>query len=158
MKKWTDIIDCYFSKDLASAYRPEWSTGKSLRHARAYQCYYCSSYYIQKARYQKYIEKCSGIPGVVYNFTNQNLVSFEDKIGSKGNLPPVAYMDFETTAPAEIFLTPEQKKNLCCFIYLNICFSSKTKLKSRHYTKNFWSLIIKISDGRLPYRRPAKIC
>ena len=110
MKKWTDIIDCYFSIDLASAYRPEWSTGKSLRHARAYQCYYCSSYYIQKARYQKYIEKCSGIPGVVYNFTNQNPVSFEGKIGNKGNLPLVAYMDFETTAPAEIFLTPEQKK------------------------------------------------
>ena len=56
MKKWTDIIDCYFSIDLASAYRPEWSTGKSLRHARAYQCYYCSSYYIQKARYQKHVE------------------------------------------------------------------------------------------------------
>ena len=97
MKKWTDIIDCYFSIDLASAYRPEWSTGKSLRHARAYQCYYCSSYYIQKARYQKYIEKCSGIPGVVHNFTNQNPVSFEDKIGNKGNLPLV-------------FLTQEQKK------------------------------------------------
>ena len=70
VKKWNDIIDCYFSTDLASAYRADWCTGKSLRHARAYQCYYCGSYYIQKARCQKHIEKCSGIAGVVYNFTN----------------------------------------------------------------------------------------
>ena len=49
-KKWHDIIDCYFSTDLATAYRAKWSTGKSLRHAGAYHCYYCSSYYIQKAK------------------------------------------------------------------------------------------------------------
>ena len=75
--KWDDIIDCYFSIDLASTYRAEKSTGKSLRHARAFQSYYCSSCYIQKARYQKHIEKCSEIPGVVYSFTNQNLATFE---------------------------------------------------------------------------------
>ena len=49
----------------------------------------------------KNIEKCLGDPGVVHNFTNQNLVSFEDNIGNKGDLPLVAYMDFETTAPVE---------------------------------------------------------
>ena len=46
VQKLDDIIDCYFSIDLATAYRAEWSTGKSLRHSRAYQCYYCGSYYI----------------------------------------------------------------------------------------------------------------
>ena len=35
---------------------------------------------------------------------------FDDNIGNKGDLPLVAYMDFETTAPAENFLTPEQNK------------------------------------------------
>ena len=39
VKRLNDIIDCYFSIDLASAFRAEWSTGKSLRHARAYQWY-----------------------------------------------------------------------------------------------------------------------
>ena len=70
--------------------------------------FYCNSYYVQKARYQTHIEKRSEIPGVVYNFTNQNLVTFEDKIGSKGDLPLVVYMDFEATAPADNFLTLEQ--------------------------------------------------
>ena len=95
-KKWKDIISCYFSIDLTSVYRAEWSTGKSLRHARAYQCYYCSSHYIQKARYQKHIEKSLGIPGVACNFSNQNLVRFEDNISNKGDLSLVAYMEFET--------------------------------------------------------------
>ena len=99
VKKWNDIIDFYFSIDLASAYRAEYSTGKSLRHARAYQCYYCSSYYIKKARYRKHIEKCSAILGVVYNFTNRNLVSFEDNIGNKGDLPLIPYIDFEFSHP-----------------------------------------------------------
>ena len=117
MKKWNDVIDCYFPIDLASACRAEWSTGKSLRHPRAYQCYcycYCyyCSYYIQKTRDQKHIEKCSGIPGVAYNFTNQNLVSFQESIGNKGDLPLVAYMNSETIASAQNFLTSEQNKTL----------------------------------------------
>ena len=95
------MIDSYFSTDLATAYRAEWCTGKRLSHAKAYHCCYCSSYYIQKAKNQKHIEKCLGVPGVVYNFTNQNLVSFEDNIGNKVDLPLVAYMDFETTVPVE---------------------------------------------------------
>ena len=40
VKKWDDIINFYFSTDLATAYRAEWSTGKSLRNAQVYQCYY----------------------------------------------------------------------------------------------------------------------
>ena len=90
VKKWDNIIDWYFSIDLATTNRAEWSTAKSLRYARAYQCYYCNSYYIQKTKYQKHIEKYSEISGVVYNFTNQNLVTFEDNIGNKGDLPLVA--------------------------------------------------------------------
>ena len=61
-----------------------------------------------KKRDIKHIKKRSGIPGVVYNSTNQNLVTFEDKIGNKGDLPLVVYMDFEATALAENFLTLEQ--------------------------------------------------
>ena len=98
VNKRNDVIDCSFPVDLASACRAEWSTGKSLRHPRAYHCYYCCSYYIQKTRHQKHIEKCSGIPGVAYNFTNQNLVSFQESIGNKGDLPLVTYMDSETIA------------------------------------------------------------
>ena len=45
------------------------------------------------------MEHCSGVLGIVYNFNNQNLVTFEDNLGYKSNLPVVAYIDFEMTAP-----------------------------------------------------------
>ena len=61
-----------------------------------------------KKRDIKHIEKRSEIPGVVYNSTNQNLVTFEDEIGNKGDLPLGVCMDFEATALAENFLTPQQ--------------------------------------------------
>ena len=54
---------------------------------------------------------CSGKPGVVYNFYTQNLVSFEDNFGSKGNLPFSVYFDFERTSPTdEEWLNPEDRK------------------------------------------------
>ena len=84
------------------------------------------------------------------------LVSLEYNIYNKEDLPLVAYMDFEITALAENFLSSEQNKMFFCFIYINICFSSKTKFKLRHCTKMFWSFIIKISDGWLHSERPAK--
>ena len=145
VKKWDDIIDCYFSIDLASTYRSEWSTGKSLRHARAYQFYYCSSYYIQKARYQKHIEKCSGIPGIVYNFTNQNLVSFEVNIGNKGDLPLVAYMDFETTPSVKHFLTPQQNKMFVVSYTFIFAFHPKLNLNRVIVQRSFGHSLLKLA-------------
>ena len=33
----------------------------------------------------KNMESCSGVPGIVYNFNNKNLVTFEDNFGAKGD-------------------------------------------------------------------------
>ena len=55
------------------------------------------------------MEHCSGFSGIVYNFNNQNLVTFEDNLGYKGNFPVIAYIDFETAAPTDSCFDPEQK-------------------------------------------------
>ena len=62
-------------------------------------------------RQKRHMANCSGKPGVVYNFNNQNLISH-----AKDDVPFVIYFDFETTAPTDNCLDPEQKKNVCCFI------------------------------------------
>ena len=54
------------------------------------------------------IEKFSKIPGVVYSFTNQYLVTFEDNIGNKGDLRLVACVIFETTMLTENILILKQ--------------------------------------------------
>ena len=56
------------------------------------------------------MENCSGWPGVVYNFNNPNLISYQDNFCAKGDIPFAIYFDFETTATTDNCLDPEQKK------------------------------------------------
>ena len=58
------------------------------------------------------MENCTGKPGVIYNFNNQCLISYQDNFKNKGDLPFIIYFDFETTAPTDNQLDPEQKKCL----------------------------------------------
>ena len=83
----------------------------------------------------------------MYNFAIQNLMSFDDSFGNKGNLPLVAYMDFETTAPMENFLTPEQNKMFVISYALIFAFQSKLNLNciivlTIHYS-SFGHLLLK---------------
>ena len=79
---------------------------------KCYQCYYCNKLFIQEIRQKRHNENCSGRPGVVYNFNNQNLISYQDDFHAKGDVPFVTYFDFETTAPTDNCLDSEQKKIL----------------------------------------------
>ena len=144
VKRWDDIIDCYFSTDLSAAYRVEWSVGKNIRHARTFQCYHCNAYYIQKD-IKNILKNVQKIPGVVYNFTSQNPVSFEDNIGNKGDLPLVAYMDFETTAPAENFLNPKQNTMFVVSYSLIFAFHPKLNLNSVVVQRSFGHSLLKLS-------------
>ena len=145
VKKWHSTIDCSFSTNLATAYRAEWSTEETLSHARAYHCYYCSSYYIQKARYQKHMEKCSEMYWVVYNFTNQNILSFDNNIGNKGDLPLIAYKEIEITAPAKNFLIPEQNKRFIVSYTLIFAFNPKLNINCVIVQKSFGHFLLKLA-------------
>ena len=61
-------------------------------------------------KHKRHIEICAGIPGIVYNFNNQNLVTFEENLKDKGDLPMVVYCDYKTTATTDNYLDPEQKE------------------------------------------------
>ena len=81
----------------------------------------------------------------MYNFTYQNLVSFEGNIGNKGNLALVAYMDFETTAPAENFLTPEQNKMFVVSYTLIFAFHPKLNLNRVIVQRRFGHSLLKVA-------------
>ena len=51
-----------------------------------------------------------------------------ENIGNKGDLPLVAYMDFETNAPAENFLRPEQNTKFVVSYTLIFAFHPKLDL------------------------------
>ena len=103
-----DVIQCFFTEDIKSAFRATFNIKQDIRHASAvYECYYCASFFIRKNDFNKHIRICGKKPGVVYGFSLQNVVTFKDNIKYKGDLPFCVYADFETTAPTGDYLNPE---------------------------------------------------
>ena len=100
---------------------------------------------MQKGRYQEDIQKGLGIPGFMHNFTNQNLVSFEGNIGNKGDLPLIAYMDFERTTPAGNFLNPEQNQMFVLSYTLIFAFHPKLNLNHVIVQRIFGHSLLKLA-------------
>ena len=69
--------------------------------------YYCSKFYDRKDKYDRHVENCTGETGTIYDFSMQNVVTFEDNLKYKGDLPLAAYIVFETTAPTDSCLDPD---------------------------------------------------
>ena len=110
VKKEDEIIECFFSLKINLAYRSTFTENKKIRHGTAFQCYFCSNYYGRKDKFDRHIENCTGKPGYVYNFHIQSLLTFEENLKFKRDIPLTAYIDFETTAPTDDCLDPETKK------------------------------------------------
>ena len=121
---------CYYSTDLSKAYRnSSGESGKKVSHGFAFECYYCGKFFASADRQKRHIESCSGVFGVVYNFSNKNLVTFEDNFKSKGDLAFALYFDFETTAPTDNYFDPEQTKMFVVSYALIVCFHPKLNIQ-----------------------------
>ena len=56
-------------------------------------------------------QRITGHPGYVYNFNTQSLLTFEENLKYKGDIPLVAYINFETTAPTDQqWIDPKNRK------------------------------------------------
>ena len=128
VRQTNEQINCYFSRNLSKAYRNTCSRGEKLQHGFANQCYYCNKFFVRPDKYRRHIEHYSGVSGIVYSFNNQNLVAFEDNLGYKGDLPAVAYIDFETTAPTDNCFDPEQKSMFVVSYVIIVSFHPKFKM------------------------------
>ena len=100
-----ELIHCYFTEKLNLGFWKKFTEGTDIKikYCSAWQCYFCSNLYSN-------IENCKGQPGVLYNFNTQNLITFENDLKYKGDIPLVTYIDFETTAPTDESLDPDNKK------------------------------------------------
>ena len=98
---------CHFSDDISKAYSSLHSVGEKITRAhKRYQCYYCNKFFNQEMRQKRHMANCSVRPGIVYNFNNQNSISYQDNFRAKGDVPFVIYFDLETTAPTDNRLDP----------------------------------------------------
>ena len=74
------------------------------------------------------MENFSGRPGVVYNFNNENLISYQDNFLAQGDIPFIVYFDFEITAPTDNCLDLEQKKMFVISYVMIVAFHPELKL------------------------------
>ena len=59
---------------------------------------------------EKHLQHSTGRPGFVYNFNTRSLLTFEENLKYKCDVPMTAYIDFKTTAPTAECLDPENRK------------------------------------------------
>ena len=121
---------CFFSNDLSKAYSSSYSLGEKKgcsAHTKFTSVIIVINFFIELAKQERHRKNCSGITGVVYNFNNHNLISYQDNFNAKGNVPYV-YFDFETTAPTFNFADPEQKKIFVVSYVMIVAFHPKLNL------------------------------
>ena len=113
VKNENEIINCYFTDKIHLAYRTSYNEGTktdTLKHTNAFRCYFCTKFFCRRERFEKHLNCCNGKPGFVYNFDTQNILTFEENLKLKHDIPLTAYTDFETTAPTDKMLDPESCK------------------------------------------------
>ena len=67
---------CYLSKAFSSLYSDGKRGVKKAHKVR--KCYYSNKYFITETTQKRHIQNCTGKPGIVYNFNNQCLISYQD--------------------------------------------------------------------------------
>ena len=97
-------------------------------------------------RQKRHMANCSGRPGVVYDFTNQNLISYSDNFRANGDVPFVIYFDFETTAPTDNCLDPEQKKMFVVLYVMVFAFNPELNLERIIIQRSFSHLIDQLTS------------
>ena len=110
VKKHTDNIECFFSREINLAFRFTFSEGEKMIHGTAFQSFYCSKYFGRKNMWERHLQNCTGRPGFVYNFNTRSLLTFEENLKCKCDVPLTAYIDFETTTPTDDCPDPENSK------------------------------------------------
>ena len=110
VKSHTNNIGCFFSTQINLAYRTTFSEGEKVRHGTAFQRFYCSKYYGRKNMWERHLQNCTGCPSFVYNFNTRTLLTFEENLRYKCDILMTAYISFETTAPTDDCLDPENRK------------------------------------------------
>ena len=144
-------IKCFLSSDISKSYRSTWKNDGSIIQRKSgqtvYECYYCGKYFRDKQKHLNHLNQCSGIPGVVYDFNTQNLVTYENNIKYKGDLPMTLYFDFETTAPTEeTIYDPSQKEMFVMSYVIIICFHPDLNFERIIIERSFAHNIIQLSS------------
>ena len=83
------------------------------------------------------------------------MISYQDNFHAKGNVPFVVYFDFETTAPVDNYLDPEQKKMFAISYVMIVAFNAELNLDRIIIQRSFAHSVEQLSS--LDYFTPEQI-
>ena len=147
VKKQDDVLKCYFTDDLQNAFRALYLKSQQVRAASTlYECFYCNEFFLVKSIYEKHVRDCGKKPGVLYDFNLKNIVTFEDNIKHKGDVPFCVYADFETTAPTDDYLNPENKPMTAVSYSLIFAWHPKLSLARQMVVRGYNHSLDELSD------------
>ena len=147
VRKQDEVIKCYFAKDLRYAYRSIYQKIKKDFIANTlYECYYCNEFWVVKNKYEKHLRICGKKPGVIYDFTLKNIVTFEENLKYSGDLPFSVYADFGTTAPTADYLSPENKEMFAVSYSLLFAWHPKLNLPRQMVVRGYNHSLEELSD------------
>ena len=108
VKKQDEVINCFFTDDLKTHIEEFIIIHKGfVRLIHYMNAIIAMVFFIIKSKFEKHIRICGKKTGVLYDFNLQNVVTFEDNLKYRGDIPFCVYADFETTAPTPEYLNPE---------------------------------------------------
>ena len=143
------VIDCFFTDRLHLAFKAvynELSDTKSIRSCCAFQCYFCGKFWIRRQKRDAHLRHCTGQAGFVYNFQTRNLLTFEENVKFKRDVPLTTYIDFETTAPTDCCLDPESNKMDVVSYVIILAFQPKLQLPRVIIQRSFGHSLEKLSQ------------
>ena len=147
--KLNSIIDCFFTNAMHLAFKAvynetiDWKKPKSTC---VFECYFCGRFFVRQGRRDLHLQHCVGQPGFVYNFQTRNLLTYEENLKFKRDVPLTTYIDFETTAPTDCCLDPESNK-MNVVSYVIICtFQPKLQLPRVIIERSFGHSLEKLSQ------------
>ena len=149
VKKENALLNCFFTGKLHLAYKAvynETTKWEKLRSTCAFQCYFCGKFWTRKGKLATHMKNCTGKPGFVYNFQTRNLLTFEENIKFKRDVPLTTYIDFETTAPTDCCLDPESNKmNVVSYVII-LAFHPKLQLPRILIERSFGHSLEKLCE------------
>ena len=115
------VMVYFFTNDLhlacGSYYSRTVKEKHQVLHPTTRQCYYCDHYFASKPIFENHIKRCNNIAGIVYEFKNNKIVSFQENFKYMGDLPFTVYFDSETATGDSVVNDPK----MFVISYCQIC-------------------------------------
>ena len=88
----------YFSINPRSAFIANYQEeGLNIKRKQTFQCHYCDMFFRYKNKFITLVKHCSGRPGFIYTFQDENVECYENCLKHKKYFPFTVVGDLETT-------------------------------------------------------------